>query len=407
MINIGQRPFTRRLLALAAAVATVLISAGSVPLRSAAATAEIPIHVIVSLTGPAAFLGKQEKSALDLGEKWLNTHGAEQFDVIYHDDQSKPEVAVQLLAQLAASGTSMVVGPSDRAKCLAINPLLTHGPVDYCLSPTMHAEAGSYLFMAGVDTYDLDRAMVRYARLRGWKHIGLIASTDATGTDATAAFNAIVKERENRGLALVAQASFAPTDISVVAQLARLKAAQPDVIFAWSTGPAIGTIFQGLVQLGLDVPVATSYGNMIYSSMDSWAAYMPKELDFPASPWSGNVGSPGLDPRVRASLREVHAAFDAAGEKVDAGAATSWDALMITAAVMRKIGPNASPERFRDALQHLRGFGGINGVYDFTRNPQRGIGEQSAIIARWSPAQREWEIVSKSSGIPIESNARP
>jgi branched-chain amino acid transport system substrate-binding protein len=234
----------------------------------------------------------------------------------------------------------------------------------------------------------------------------LIASTDATGIDASTAFNAIIKDPENRGMELVAQAHFAPTDISVTAQLAQIKAAQPDVVFAWSTGPAAGTVLQGLMQLGLDVPVATSYGNMSYSSMDSWSAFLPKELDFPASPWSGNAASPGLDPRVRNALRDVHAAFDAAGEKVDSGAATAWDALMITAEVLRKIGPNASPAQFRDALQRVRGFGGMNGVYDFARNPQRGLGEQSTVIARWSPAKHEWDIVSKSSGIPIDDTRR-
>ena len=109
---------------------------------------------------------------------------------------------------------------------------------------------------------------------------------------------------------------------------------------------------------------------------------------------------------MRTALRDVHAAFDAAGEKVDSGAATAWDALMITAEVLRKIGPNASAARFREALQHVSGFGGMNGVYDFARNPQRGLGEENAVIARWSPAKREWDIVSKSSGIPIDDARR-
>lgn len=397
-------PNVRRAL-FAAAVIALLGPVG--PARSAAAPVEIPVHAIVSLTGSGAFLGKQVKTALDIGEKWVNGRGSEQFRMVYHDDQSKPEVAVQLLSQLAAAGVPLVIGPNDRAKCLALSPLLAKGPVDYCLSPTMHVEARNYLFMTGVDTYDLDRAMVRYARLRGWKRIGLITSTDASGNDAVHAFTTIMKDGENRGMSLVAQTNFDPTDISVAAQLTRLKAAQPDVIFAWSTGVAIGTVFQGLNQLGLNLPVATSFGNMIYSSMDNWSAFLPKELVFPTPPWSGNAGSPGLDPRVRNALRDLHAAFDGSGEKVDAGAATAWDTLLILAQVLRKVGANADADRIRDGLQRVQGFAGVNGVYDFARYPQRGIGEQSAIVARWTPDRREWEIVSKSSGIPIESKARP
>jgi branched-chain amino acid transport system substrate-binding protein len=394
----------RRALA-AAAAALVLLVAPFAPARSAAAPAEIPIHVVVSLTGSSAFLGKQVKAALDVGEKFINSRGGTPFHLIYHDDQSKPEVAVQLLSQLAAAGVPLIIGPNDRAKCLALDPLIAKGPVVYCLSPTMHAESGSYLFMTGVDTYDLDRAMVRYARLRGWKRIGLITSTDASGNDAVRAFDTIMKDGENRGMSLVAQTTFDPTDISVAAQLARIKTAQPDAIFAWSTGGGIGAVFQGLTQSGLTLPVATSFGNMVYSQMDSWSAYLPKELLFPTPPWSGNNTSPGLDPRVKGALRDLHAAFDAAGEKVDAGAATSWDTLLIVAQVLRKLGPDAGAERIRDALQHVKGIAGVNGVYDFTRYPQRGIGEQSAIVARWTPERREWTIVSTSSGIPVENKS--
>lgn len=383
------------------AVVAVLVAAFATAFSSRAARAagELVIHAIVPLTGPEAFLGRVEKSAMEIGEKLVNARG-EAVRVVYHDDQSKPEVAVQILAQLTADRVPIVIGPSGRGTCLALAPLVTKGPVDYCLSPTMHAEPGSYVFMTGVDTYDLDRAMIRFARMRGWRKLGLITSTDATGNDAVKAFDMIVKERENRGMALVERVTFAPTDISVTAQLARIKAAQPDAVLAWSTGIGIGTVLKGMNQLGITVPVATSFGNMTFSQMKNWADFLPKELYFPTTPWPGR---PGLDPRIEAALKELNLAYGAAGEKPDAGADVAWDPLMIVVRVLKKVGPDATVDQVRDALQHMRGFAGINGLYDFERYPQRGLGDQNAVVTKWIADRGAWEVVSKFGGSPLDA----
>jgi branched-chain amino acid transport system substrate-binding protein len=374
--------------------------------QSARAGAELPVHVMVPLAGPEAFLGTQVKATLDIAEKLINSRG-DLIRIVYHDDQSKPDIAVQLLAQMSLDRIPIFIGPAGRNTCLALSPLLTKGPVDYCLSPTMHAERGSNVFMTGVDTYDLDRAMVRYARLRGWKRLALITSTDATGNDAAFAFDMIMKERDNvNTMALVERATFSSSDISVAAQLARIKAAQPDAIFAWSTGTGIGTVFKGLNQMGIDLPVATSFGNMTFAQMRLWADFLPKELYFPTTSWSASPNAPGLDPRVATALKELNSAFAAIGAKPDSGAAVAWDSVMIIARVLRKVGPDASVAAVREGLMHMKGFAGINGLYDFEKHPQRGLGDENAVVTRWIPERGSWDVVSKPFGIPLPGSMR-
>lgn len=395
----------RRRSRLFAVAGVALLCAALGPLRSNAA-GDITVHVIAPLTGQEAFLGKSEKTALDIAERFVNARGGDPVHIVYHDDQSKPEVAVQLLAQLAADKVPVVVGPAGRGTCLALAPLVAKGPVNYCLSPTMHAEPGSYVFMTGVDTYDLDRAMVRFARLKGWKRIGIITSTDATGNDALHAYDLIFKEPENRGMTVVGREQFGTTDITVSAQLARIKAGQPDAIFAWSTGLGIDTVLKGMVQAGLDIPVATSFGNMTYARMKNWNDFMPKEVYFPTTAWPGRVDNRDIDPRVLAALREINAAFDAAHERPDAGANVAWDPFLLTVQVLRKLGPGASADQVRGALQSVSGYAGMNGLYDFKRNPQRGVGEQNAVVTAWVPERGTWEVVSKPSGIPLSTAGR-
>jgi len=374
------------------------------PIRPALAANEITIHVILPITGPEAFLGKQGKTALDIAQKLVNARGGAPVQIVYHDDQSMPEVVVQLLSQFEADHVNVILGPMGGGACRSLAPLLAAGPIDYCFSPTMHATPGSFVFMTGIDTYDLDRALLRYAHQRGWKRIGLITSTDATGNDAVYAFDAMMKEPENKGMSLVEQANFNAADISVAAQLARIKAARPDVLFAWTTGLGMGTILRAVSQVGLNVPVVTSWGNMTYTQMKSWAGVMPHDVYFTTAPWPASPNA-GVDARQAAALRELDRAFEAAGEKPDAGADVVWDPFMITVDVLRKLGPGASADQVRSALQNLKGYTGINGAYDFARYPQRGVGEANAVLTRWSPENGTWELVTKPT--VAKSGKRP
>ena len=71
----------------------------------AAAADPYDLNVILSLTGGASFLGKAEQQSLQLAEKWVNENGGIQgrpLHLVFHDDQSSPQVAVQLASQVVA-----------------------------------------------------------------------------------------------------------------------------------------------------------------------------------------------------------------------------------------------------------------------------------------------------------------
>jgi branched-chain amino acid transport system substrate-binding protein len=72
----------------------------------------------------------------------------------------------------------------------------------------------------------------------------------------------------------------------------------------------------------------------------------------------------------------------------------AWDPASAVIDGLRKLGPDASAQQLNDYLQHLRNWPGINGVYDFTAIPQRGIGVRDIVIDRWDPAASEFVTVS-------------
>src|SRR6185437_13394793 len=132
----------------------------------------------------------------------------------FHDDQSNPQVAVQLATQIIAGKPPVILGSALVAMCNAMAPLMRHGPVMYCLSPGIYPAAGSFVFSSSSATKDLIAAQIRYFRLRGLTRLGVITSTDASGLDAARNIKETLAQPENKDVELVADANFNPTDVS-------------------------------------------------------------------------------------------------------------------------------------------------------------------------------------------------
>lgn len=387
--------------------AAVASLAAALSVAPAGAQSTYDIHVVQPLTGGGSFLGKAEQQSLQLAEKVANASGGiggKPLKFIFHDDQSNPQVAVQLANEVIASKPAVMIGSSLVAMCNAISPLMqANGPVQYCLSPGIHPKDGSYTFTSSTSTHDLAIALVRYFRLKGWTRIATMTSTDASGQDAENNLKNVVKMPENKSVKIVEAGHFNTTDVSVSAQIERIKAANPQVLIAWSTGTPIATIFRGIIQAGLDIPVATTDGNMTYAQMTQYANFLPKQLYIPAAQWvMGYSPSIQLPAAEKAKQKEFFDAFKNAKIQPDVASELAWDPAMILIDSLRKLGPKATAAQVRDHLSKLKGFVGANGTYDFVKTPQRGLDIDNVVVTQWSPADKHWVVKSKPTGIPLQ-----
>jgi len=364
---------------------------------AATAASATDIDVILPLTGPGAFLGKAQQTALMRLEQAIKDGAIKEAPVhfVFHDDQTVPQNGVQLLNEMKAKNPPVIIGSSLVAVCNAMAPIAKNGPVVYCLSPGIHPPTGGYVFSSGVNTKDLAASLIRYWRLKGITKLGLITSTDASGQDAERNIREIVALPENKDVKIVGDGRFNPGDVSVTAQIERIKESNPQALIAWSTGGPIATVFKGIAATGLDIPVATTNGNMTYAQMDQYADFLPKELDIPTSSWM--AGKPG------SALDEAHKPFrklyDAAHDLPDSAATLGWDPALIVVHLLTELGPNATAVQLHDKLEALKGYTGVNGTYDFTASPQRGLTEDSVIVSRWSKDARAWLPVSGPHGL--------
>jgi branched-chain amino acid transport system substrate-binding protein len=385
-------------------LALLLLAALLFTLRSAAVAqpAPIEINIMLSLTGPASFLGQAELGAFQAEEKLINAHGGlngRPIKLVIADDTSSPQVALQIANSYIAKKVQVFLGSPFASACGSFLAIIAKtGPVDYCLSPPVQPPAGSFVFVAGASAYDLTTALIRYYRERGLTRFALLTTTDATGHAFEAGYLGVLARPENKNLVLVGNEHFNPTDISTDAQIAHLKAANPQVLLTGTVGTPTGTILRGVQDVGLDVPIAAVNGNMLYQEMEQFASIMPKELDFPSyrAMSEGDV-RPGP---IRDAQRGFFSALKGAGLKPDAASVTGWDPLMIVMNALQHRGVDATADQIHGYIESLHGLAGVNGIYDYRDGGQRGIGTQAIVVDKWDPSAKAFIVMSKPGGSP-------
>ena len=280
------------------------------------------IYVIVSLTGTAAFLGREEANAVAVIQNSVNKKGGVRgrpIAFVVQDDGSNAENAVLLLNQDVAKGATAILGSSLVSECAAMLPLVNNGPLVYCFSPGMHPPPGSYMFSSNISTADFIVATIRYLRDRGWRKIALLTSTDATGQDAEHGIAAAIAAPENQGgVTLIDTERFNVSDISVAAQIAKIKASGAQAAILWASGTPFGTLLREAVQDGLNIPLFTSAANLNRVQLNGYRSFMPDDLYLAAPAWTAPSEFP--DPALRRTIAAYLETFGAVGIRAESGA---------------------------------------------------------------------------------------
>ncbi len=366
---------------------------------SDAQPAQLVIPVLLPLTGSAAFIGQGQATSLRVLESTVNAHGGVRgrpvhFDI--EDDQSSPANAVQFANALLARHAPLIVGPAFTPECAAVAPLIKGQAVMYCTSPGLSPAPESTIYSAGIAGPDYSKLLLRYFFGRGWKRIAVISSTDASGQNFENSLLDAIAQPAYRDAQLVDREHFNTSDLSVNAQLVRIKAANPQAVIEWTAGTSFATLLRGTKEVGIDVPIAGGNGNMTYAQMAQYAGFLPRILLFPAV--SGLTPGAIAKGPLRDAQDVYFAAFKAAGLRPDFQNNIVWDPAVIIIHAYRSIGPDATVAQLQDFLQHLHSWVGVNGVYDFRDGSQRGITINAGNVAQWDPASKEFMAVSRLGG---------
>lgn len=382
-------------------LALVLTAATVGPSR--AADEPYDIYSILSQTGGAAFLGRGENTAVLAVERYVNAHGGikgRPVHMVVMDDQSNPQVAVQLANQIIAKNVPVILGPSIGATCSAVAPLVDpNGPLMYCFSPVLREKRGSYALPYGLTNRDFIANGLRFMKAKGVRTIALLETTDATGQEAETATKDALAYPDLRGVRIVDSERYGNTDLSITAQVSRIKAANPDGVVNYVTGPAFGTALRAFYESGFKGYIFASSSNAQKAQMEQYGNFLPDKLLF------GTIGfqmqgilPSGVRVAKSAYLDTIHQLGVA---DPDIGTIVPWDPTMLVIDGLRKYGTGATASQLLTYIMSVKNWPGIQGMYDFTQGNLRGIDPKSTGAMRWDKAKDDFVIVSRPGGEPF------
>ncbi len=245
---------------------TALIPAAVLALMAGPALAQqktVKIGVISTFSGPPAAIGNDMKNSFELGLDHLGRKlGGLPVEVIYEDDQIKPEVGVQKTQKLIESDkVDFVVGYIWSNVLLAsLKPLVDSKTMTVVTNAGASQLAGEqcspYVFSTSWNNDQTPAAVGEYMNQKGVKSAFLLGPNYAAGKDMLSGVQSTFK-----GQILGQELTRWPDQIDFSAELSKAREAKPDAIFAFYPG-GIGIQFlTQYAQAGLkgQIPLYTAF----------------------------------------------------------------------------------------------------------------------------------------------------
>jgi len=223
----------------------------------------IKIGFISTFTGPPAAIGNDMKNSFELG---LDHHGRKlgglPVEVIYADDQTKPEVGVQKTHELIESNhVDFVVGYIwSNVLIASLKPLIDSKTMTVVTNAGASQFAGElcspYAFSTSWQNDQTPAAVGLYMNQKGVKSAFLIGPNYAAGKDMLAGVQQTFK-----GQIVGQELTRWPDQLDFSAELSKARAAKPDAIFAFYPGGAGVQFVTQYVQAGLrgQIPLYTAF----------------------------------------------------------------------------------------------------------------------------------------------------
>ena len=198
----------------------------------------IKIGFISTFSGPVAAIGNDMRNAFELGLDHAGRKlGGLPVEVIYEDDETKPDVGVQKTQKLLESDhVDFMVGYIWSNVMLAsLKPLVDSKTMTVITNAGASQLAGNqcspYVFSTSFQNDQVPAAVANYMNQKGIKSVFLMAPNYTAGKDMVTGFKSTFK-----GQILGEELTTWPGQLDFSAELSKARAAKPDAIYVFYPG---------------------------------------------------------------------------------------------------------------------------------------------------------------------------
>lgn len=368
---LGKNKIARALVAASTTVG-ILAIASSMPVFAAD---PIRIGSVLSVTGPASFLGDPQKKTLEMLAEQINAKGGidgRKIQLFIYDDGGDANTARTFASRLVDQDkVEAMIGGSTTGSTMAMIPVFEDAEIPFM------SMAGAVQVVQPVkkwvfktphtDTMACEKIFTDLNE-RKLSSIALVSGTDGF---ARSMRDQCVAVAPKFGIKIVHEESFGPRDTDMTPQLTNVRA-KTDVqaVVAPGIGQAPAIMVRNYKQLNITLPLYVSHG--VASKEFITLAGGADSVRLPAPALLLGEKLAANDPQ-RPAVVAYNAAYEkSAGQPVSAFGGFMYDGFMMVTDAMRRA-KSSDPKKVRDQIEATKQYVGVGGIYNMSPTDHMGL----------------------------------
>lgn len=362
-----KKTVTRMLAAAAVACGAVSFAIAAEPIK---------VGSVLSVTGPAAFLGDPELKTLEMYVEKINKEGGvlgRPLQLVHYDDGSDASKANGFAKRLIDDDkVDILVGGTTTGSTMSMVPLVEKAGIPFI------SLAGAVVIVEPVKkwvfkTPHTDRMAAEKVfedmKKRGIAKVALLAETSGFGQSGKKETESVAGKY---GITLVASETYGPKDTDMTPQLTKIKSTdgvQAVFIFGLGQGPAIAT--KNYKQLGIALPLYHAHG-VASEEFIKLAGPAAEGARLPAAALLVADKLAAKDPQKPVAMGYKTAFNDKWKTDVSTFGGHAYDGLMLAVEAIKKAG-GTDKAKVRDAIEATKGYVGTGGVVNMSATDHMGL----------------------------------
>ena len=343
---------------------------------SALAADPIKIGSVLSVTGPAAFLGDPELKTLQLYVESINKAGGvlgRQLQLVHYDDGSDAAKANAFGKRLIEDDkVDIIVGGTTTGSTMSMVPLVEKAEMPFI------SLAGAVVIVEPVKkwvfkTPHTDRMAAEKVfedmKKRGLTKIALLSDTSGFGASGKKETEALASKT---GMTLLASETYGPKDTDITPQLTKIKnTAGVQAVFVFGFGQGGAVVNKNYKQLGITLPLYHAHG-VASEEFIKLSGPAAEGLRLPAAALLVAEKLAANDPQkpVVTSYRKAY--NDRYKEDVSTFGGHAYDGLMLAVDAVKRAG-GTDKAKVRDAIEATKGYIGTGGKVNMSPTDHMGL----------------------------------
>jgi branched-chain amino acid transport system substrate-binding protein len=340
------------------------------------ASAQIKIGSVLSVTGPASFLGDPEKKTLEIYIDEINAKGGvngQKLQLIVYDDAGNANNARTFATRLVEEDKVVaIVGGSTTGSTLAMIPVFEDAKIPFIsLAGAIQIVEPVHSWVFKTPHTDKMACEKIFADLKTRKltTIALISGTDAFGKSMR---DQCVAVAPKAGITIATEESYGPRDSDMTPQLTKIQntaGVQAVVNPGFGQGPAIVT--RNYRQLGIKLPFYQSHG-VASKQFIELAGPAAEGVRLPAAALLIADKLPASDPQKPVVVNYTREYQAKSQQAVSTFGGHAYDGLMILVQAMQRA-KSADTAKVRDEIEKTKGYIGTGGIVNMSPTDHMGL----------------------------------